>query len=175
MEKLKIGVIGVGNIAECHIQAYKKNPHVELYAFCDINEERLKAKGEHHGVTRLYTDKDQMLAELPELDAVSVCTWNSAHAPCAIAALNAGKHVLVEKPMAANAEEARAMQEAAERGGKLLMVGFVRRYGNDAKILKDFIGNDFFGDMYYAKATYLRRNGNPGGWFETNPVPPAVP
>ncbi len=165
MEKLKIGVIGVGNISNCHIQAYKKNPNVELYAFCDINEQRLKEKGEAHGVTRLYTDKDQMLAELPELDAVSVCTWNSAHAPCAIAALNAGKHVLVEKPMATNAEEARAMQEAAERNGKLLMVGFVRRYGNDAKILKDFISNDFFGDMYYAKATYLRRNGNPGGWF----------
>ncbi len=165
MKKLKIGIIGTGNIANCHIEAYKKNPNVELYAFCDINEQRLKEKGEAHGVTRLYTDKGEMLAALPELDAVSVCTWNSAHAPCAIAALNAGKHVLVEKPMAASAEEAVAMQQAAEKNGKLLMIGFVRRFGNDTKIVQDFIDTDFFGDLYYAKATYLRRNGNPGGWF----------
>lgn len=165
MDKLKIGVIGVGGISNEHIQAYRKNPHVELYAFCDINENQLESMGEKYGVSRRYTDKDVMLRELPELDAVSVCTWNSAHAPCAIAALNAGKHVLCEKPMATSAEEARAMLEAAEKNGRLLMIGFVRRYGNDCKILKDFIKEDYFGDIYYAKATYLRRNGNPGGWF----------
>lgn len=165
MDKLKIGVIGVGGISNEHIQAYRKNPHVELYAFCDINENQLESMGEKYGVSRRYTDKDVMLRELPELDAVSVCTWNSAHAPCAIAALNAGKHVLCEKPMATSAAEARAMLEAAEKNGRLLMIGFVRRYGNDCKILKDFIKEDYFGDIYYAKATYLRRNGNPGGWF----------
>jgi predicted dehydrogenase len=165
MSKLKIGIIGTGSISSMHIEAYKKNPNVELYAFCDINEQRVKAAGEAHGVNRLYTDVDKMLAELPELDAVSVCTWNSAHAPCTIAALNAGKHVLCEKPMAMSAEEARAMQEAAEKSGKLLMIGFVRRFGNDCKIVREFIESGYFGDLYYAKATYLRRCGNPGGWF----------
>ncbi|MDO5310330.1 MAG: Gfo/Idh/MocA family oxidoreductase, partial [Clostridia bacterium] len=162
--KIKIGIIGVGNIAGTHIQAYLKNPNVELYAFCDINEAQLKKMGEEYGIERLYTDVNEMLA-LTEIDAVSVCTWNSAHAECAIAALNAGKHVLCEKPMAVNAAQAEEMKAAAEKNGKLLMIGFVRRYGNDCKILKEFIDTDYFGDIYYAKATYLRRNGNPGGWF----------
>ena len=164
-KKLKIAVIGTGNISESHINGYLKNPNVELYAFCDIRENRLKEMGEKYGVTRLYTDKDVMLKELPEIDAVSVCTWNSQHAPCTIAALNAGKHVLCEKPMATSAKEALEMKAAAEKSGKLLMIGFVRRYGNDCAVLKDFIGTDYFGDIYYAKATYLRRNGSPGGWF----------
>ena len=164
-QKIKVAIIGVGNIAESHIQGYLKNPDVELYAFCDIREERLQQMGEKYGITRLYTDKDVMLAELPEIDAVSVCTWNSAHAPCTIAALKAGKNVLCEKPMATSAAEAREMLAAAKESGKLLMIGFVRRYGNDCTILKDFVDNGYFGDIYYTKATYLRRNGSPGGWF----------
>jgi len=165
MEKIKVGIIGVGGIAQAHIEGYRKNPAVELYAFCDINPDQLKWQGEKHGITRLYTDVNEMMAALPELDAVSVCTWNCAHAACTIAALKAGKHVLCEKPMAMNAEEAAAMIEAAEESGKLLMIGFVRRYGNDMAILRDFIESDYFGELYYSKVTYLRRNGNPGGWF----------
>ena len=156
-KKIKIGVIGVGGISTVHIKGYLALPNVEVYAFCDINEERLKKKGERFGVTRLYTDYNVMLKELPELDAVSVCTWNAAHAPATIAALNAGKHVLCEKPMAMNVQEAQAMKEAAERNGKLLMIGFVRRFGNDCAIVQDFSKNDFFGEMYYAKANYRRR------------------
>lgn len=165
MNKIKVAVIGTGSISNEHIQAYLKNPNVELYAFCDINEKQLAMMAEKYGVTRTYTDKDVMLKELPELDAVSVCTWNSEHAPCTIAALNAGCHVICEKPMATCAAEAEAMKAAAEKNGKLLMIGFVRRYGNDCSILQDYIGNGYFGDIYYAKATYLRRNGAPGGWF----------
>ncbi len=120
--------------------------------------------GQKHGITRLFTDKDEML-KLSEIDAVSVCTWNSEHAPCTIAALNAGKHVLCEKPMATTVEDAIKMKEAAERNNKLLMIGFVRRFGNDCKIVQDFNSINYLGDIYYAKATYLRRNGNPGGWF----------
>lgn len=164
MSKIKVGIIGTGSISMAHISAYLKNPDVELYALCDINPDRLKFMGEKYGITRLYTDKDEMLA-LPEIDAVSVCTWNSEHAPCTIAALNAGKHVLCEKPMATTVEDAIAMKEAAQKAGKLLMIGFVRRFGNDCDILRDFNSVDYLGDIYYAKATYLRRNGNPGGWF----------
>lgn len=162
--KVRIGIIGTGSIGDTHIKAYLKNPNVELYALCDINEERVKKMGEKYGVTRLFTDKDEML-KLNELDAVSVCTWNSEHAPCTIAALNAGKHVLCEKPMSITVAEAKLMKEAADKNGKLLMIGFVRRFGNDMKILQEFIDTDMLGEIYYAKATYLRRNGNPGGWF----------
>ncbi|MDF2540732.1 MAG: oxidoreductase [Herbinix sp.] len=164
MAKIKVGIIGTGSISVQHIESYISNSNVELYAFCDINEERLKFMAEKYNITRTFTDMNEMLA-LKEIDAVSVCTWNSAHAPCAIAALNAGKHVLCEKPMSVSEEDAKAMKEAADRNGKLLMIGFVRRYGNDCKILKDFIQTDYFGEIYYAKATYLRRKGNPGGWF----------
>ena len=113
MNKIKIAIVGTGNISNVHIKAYLKNPNVELYAFCDIDEEKLKARGAEYGITRLYTDEETMLRELPEIDAVSVCTWNSAHAPCAILALRYGKHVLCEKPMAMNASEAQAMIDAA--------------------------------------------------------------
>ncbi len=164
MSKIKIGIIGTGSISEQHIEAYLNNKNVELYAFCDLNEERLKYMSEKYSITRTFTDMNEMLS-LPEIDAVSVCTWNSAHAPCTIAALNAGKHVLCEKPMSVSKADAQAMKEAADRNSKLLMIGFVRRYGNDCKILKEFIESDYFGELYYAKATYLRRKGNPGGWF----------
>ena len=165
--KLKIAVIGCGGISNCHLGGYSRNPNVEIYALCDINKARAEEKAAKYNVPpeRVFDDKDKMLAALPEIDAVSVCTWNNAHAACTIAALNAGKHVLCEKPMAMNAEEALAMKAAAEKAGKLLMVGFVRRHGNDAAVVRDFIDNGYFGDIYYAKAQYLRRNGNPGGWF----------
>ena len=165
MEKLRVAIVGVGSIAEAHIGAYRKNPLVELYAFCDINEKRLQEKGEKYQVSRLYTDEKEMLTALPEIDAVSICTWNNAHAPCTIMALEAGKHVLCEKPMAITAQEAGQMEDAAKKSGVFLMIGFVRRFGNDAKIIGDFINKGDLGELYYAKATYLRRAGCPGGWF----------
>lgn len=164
MNKLKVGIVGTGSISTLHIESYLKNPNVELYAFCDINEAQLSKMAQKYGISRTFTDVHAML-ELEELDAVSICTWNSAHAACTIAALNAGKHVLCEKPMAISAQEAVAMQEAARASDRLLMIGFVRRFGNDCAILKDFLDAGYFGDLYYAKATYLRRHGNPGGWF----------
>ena len=167
MAKLKMAVIGTGGISNEHIRGYINNPDTELYAFCDINPEQLKMMAEKYGVPaeRTFTDKDEMLKALPEIDAVSVCTWNSAHAECTIAALNAGKHVICEKPMAMNASEATQMLEAAKRNNKLLMIGFVRRHGNDCEVVRENVDAGTFGELYYAKATYLRRNGNPGGWF----------
>lgn len=163
-KKIKVGIIGVGSISELHINGYLANPNVELYAFCDINETLLKEKAEKYNISRTFTNAEEMV-KLPELDAVSVCTWNSAHAPCTVTALNAGKHVLCEKPMSVSAEDAKKMKEAADKAGKLLMIGFVRRFGNDCAVLQDFIKKDYFGEIYYAKAQYIRRNGNPGGWF----------
>lgn len=164
MSKLKVGIIGTGGISTMHIEAYRNHPDVELVALCDINEPLLREKGQKYGVENLFTDSARMV-RFPGLDAVSVCTWNSAHAECTIQALDAGLHVLCEKPMAVSAEEARRMTDAAKRNGKLLMIGFVRRFGNDCQVLEDFLDRDFFGDVYYAKATYLRRHGCPGGWF----------
>ena len=161
---IKVGVIGTGGISGVHLGGYSRNPNVEIYALCDINEKNLAKRAEEYKVSRTFTDYREMLA-LKELDAVSVCTWNSAHAECAIAALRAGKHVLCEKPMALNTAQAQEMEKAAKENDKLLMIGFVRRFGNDCAVLKDFIDNGSFGEIYYAKAQYLRRKGCPGGWF----------
>ena len=167
MKKLKAAVIGVGGISNEHIGGYLKNENVELYAFCDINEAQLKKMSEKYNIPweRCFLDKDEMLKALPEIDIVSVCTWNSAHCECTIAALKAGKDVICEKPMAMNAKEAQKMLDTAKECKKHLQIGFVRRYGNDAEVVTDFMNSGFFGDVYYAKATYLRRHGNPGGWF----------
>jgi predicted dehydrogenase len=164
MAKIKVGIIGAGGISSYHISGYKALGNVEIYAVCDINEQRAKDCAEKNNIKHVFADYNEMLA-LSELDAVSICTWNNVHASATIAALKAGKHVLCEKPMAINAIEAQQMVDAEKESGKILMVGFVRRFGNDAKILKDFIDNGMMGDIYYAKASYLRRYGFPGGWF----------
>jgi predicted dehydrogenase len=164
MKKLKIAVIGVGSISHEHLRAYKNHPEVELYAVCDMNAERAKRKGEENGVAKIYFNYQEALAD-PEIDAVSICTWNHTHAEISIAALDAGKHVLVEKPLCKTVEEALLMQEAVKRSGKILQVGFVRRYDNNVQMLRTFADAGDFGDIYYAKASAIRRLGNPGGWF----------
>ena len=163
--KIRVGIIGCGGIAGAHIVGYKSIPELaEVVACCDLDGNKAERYAKHNGIPASYTDYKEMF-EKENLDAVSVCTWNAAHAPATIDALNAGIHVLCEKPMAMNTEQALAMKEAAEKNGKLLMIGFVRRFGNDADILKKFIDEGTMGDVYFAKATYLRRNGFPGGWF----------
>ena len=165
MAKVKIALIGAGNIANTHLESYRNVPDAEITAICDINPERLKITADRFGIEKRYTDVDTMLAELPELDAADVCVWNCNHAECSIKALNAGLHVLCEKPMAYSAKEAELMLEAAKKNNKLLMIGFVLRFSDDAKIAKDFIDKGYLGDIYYSKAQYVRRHGNPGGWF----------
>lgn len=164
MKKIKVGIIGTGNISKCHIAGYKALDNVELYAACDINEKRAADCAKKNEIKHVFSDYNEML-KLDELDAVSICTWNSVHAPAVIAALKAGKHVLCEKPMAMNTKEAVEMEKAAKEAGKVLMIGFVRRFGNDTRVLKDFIDKGMMGDIYYSKTSYLRRFGCPGGWF----------
>ncbi|WP_062051618.1 Gfo/Idh/MocA family protein [Bacillus sp. JCM 19034] len=161
---LRVGVIGVGSISRSHIQAYKQNEQVELVALCDIHQERLQEKGHEYSVDKLYVDYIELLQQ-EDIDAVSICTWNNTHAEIAIAALEANKHVLVEKPLSLNVKEALAVQEAARKSDKIVQVGFVRRHADSIKLLKTFIDQQELGQIYYAKASFLRRIGNPGGWF----------
>ncbi|MFA7674093.1 MAG: Gfo/Idh/MocA family oxidoreductase [Clostridia bacterium] len=165
-EKIKIGIIGTGNISTYHMAGYMSNPDVcEVIACCDIDKEKVKAYSEKYHIPRYYFDYNEMMKN-EKLDAVSVTTWNSEHKGAVMAALKGGANVLCEKPMATNHFDAMEMQKTAEESGKLLMMGFVRRFGNDAEIIKSFRDNGSMGDIYYAKATYLRRNGCPGGWFK---------
>lgn len=164
MSKLKIGVIGTGNISNLHMAGYTALGNVEVIAACDIDEKRVKDFAKTYGIPNTFTDYNEML-KMKEIDAVSVTAWNNIHAPASIAALNAGKHVLCEKPLALNAEQALEMVEASKKSGKILMVGFCRRFGNNAIALKEMIDNGDLGNIYYAKTGCVRRWGNPGGWF----------
>lgn len=99
MDKIKIGVIGTGSISGMHLSAYRNNPQTTIYAVCDLNEERAREVATEYNVEKVYTDYRELLAN-SEIDAVSICTWNNSHAEISIAALEAGKHVLVESRFA---------------------------------------------------------------------------
>jgi len=162
--RVRIGVIGTGSIAQFHLDAYTKNPEVELIAVSDINLDRARSVAEKYGARHAYSDPNELLAD-PDVDGVSICTWNDSHAQWAIAAIAAGKHVLVEKPMSRTYAEAAEVQKVVEASDRILQVGFVRRHSPNAQVLKTFIDNGDLGDIYYAKASLIRRVGNPGGWF----------
>jgi predicted dehydrogenase len=167
MTKLKVAIIGAGSISEAHLNAYSGHPEVELTAICDLNEARAEEKAGRFGAASFYTDYKALLAN-EEIEAVSICTWNHSHAEIAIAALEAGKHVLCEKPLCKTVEEALSVQEAVNRAGKVLQVGYVRRHGMNVQTLRKFIDAGDLGEIYYAKASSIRRLGNPGGWFSDN-------
>lgn len=164
MEKFKVGIIGTGGISLSHLNGYRQLDYVEVAACCDIDAQKAETYAKNNNIPHWYASAEEMFKN-EQLDAVSVCTWNNAHKECTVTALKAGAHVLCEKPMAMNAQEAEEMRQTALDCGKLLQVGFVRRFGDDAATLKHFINEGLFGDLYYAKAQYVRRNGCPGGWF----------
>lgn len=164
-KKLRIGIIGTGGISHVHMRGYQaQKDRVELVACCDLDEDKVKAYAESYGFQRWYTDLHEMMGK-EELDCVSVCTWNAAHKEATIAALKGGANVICEKPMAMNAKEAQEMIDVSNETGKLLQIGFVRRFGDDAKTVVNLKKAGLLGDIYYAKASYLRRDGCPGGWF----------
>jgi predicted dehydrogenase len=169
VSKIKIGVIGTGSIAQMHLGAYVTNPDVELVAVSDINAERAQAVADQYGAKRTYGDPNDLLAD-PEVDGVSICTWNNSHASWAIAAVQAGKHVLVEKPISRTYAEALELKRVVEEHDRVVQVGFVRRHFLNCQVLKSFIDAGDLGDIYYAKASCIRRVGNPGGWFADKDV-----
>ena len=164
MTKLRIGVIGAGSIAAAHLDAYAAHPDVELIAVADINLDRARAVADRYGAARAYDDAHDLLAA-DDIDGVSICTWNDTHAVWATAAIEAGKHVLVEKPLSRTVAEALAVEQAAAASDRVVQVGFVRRHSPNCQVLKSFIDAGELGEMYYAKASLIRRVGNPGGWF----------
>lgn len=164
MNPIRVGIVGVGSISDSHLKAYANNPNAVITAICDLNEQRALQAAEKYGVEKIFADYRELFAD-PDIDSVSICTWNNTHAEICIAALHAGKNVLVEKPLCRTVEEALLIEEAVRATGKLLMVGFVRRYDANAQMLRQFADNGEFGNLYYAKASTIRRMGNPGGWF----------
>ena len=164
-KKFKVGIVGCGSISHSHTQSYQKNPNIEIIACCDINLKRAENYAKIYNIKSYYGSIDEMLANEPELDGVSICTWNNAHYECTMKALKAKKNVLCEKPMAMNAKQAIEMENEAKKQGVVLQVGFVKRFAKTTEVFQDFQNADTFGDIYLTKAIYTRRLGNPGGWF----------
>jgi len=157
--KIGIGIIGFGGIAKgAHATGYQRLPEqCQIIAAADILPERMaEAKSEKWNVPNVYEDYHKLLA-MPEVDAVSVCTPNGVHSAATVAALNAGKHVLCEKPMAMNADECKKMIAAAQATGKKLQIGYNMRFGAGAQAFKRAVDAGEFGDIYYARARAIRR------------------
>ncbi len=162
--KVRVAIIGCGSIALSHAGTYVKQPDVEIVALCDIfpgRAEEFAARFDLKDV-HFYSDYHEMLAN-EKLDAVSVCTPNRMHAPCAIAALDAGINVLVEKPMCVTMDEAKAMMEAEKRSGKILSIGFQPRFNDNMKQVKKIVEAGELGDVYYIQTGGGRRKGIPIG------------
>ena len=158
---VRVGIIGVGGIARgAHIPGYKAQPDVELAAFCDVVPGKAAEAAREFGVPQAYESYRDML-DREKLDAVSVCTPNSTHKEATLAALNAGLHVLCEKPIAMNLAEGQEMVETARRLGRVLQIGLHMRFEPDIQTIKRFVEGGELGDIYYAEATYLRRRGIP--------------
>lgn len=158
---LKVGFIGAGGIARAHMKHLKAIGDVEIVAAADVSNDMLQRVKTEYGVQQLFTDFRAMLKAVPELDAVSVCTPNGLHAANTIAALEAGKHVLVEKPMAMNAKEGQKMLDAARRAKKHLVIGFQHRFEPRTRMVREQIKAGAFGKILYVRAQALRRKGIP--------------
>ena len=162
MRKLRAGIVGCGGIANGkHLPAMQKSGLYEVVAFCDIIIERAQETKEKFGTedAKVFEDYRELLKE--DLDVVYVTTPNRSHAEISIAAMEAGRDVMCEKPMAKNYAEAQKMVETAERTHRVLNIGYQNRYRTDSLYLKEMCKSDELGEIYFAKAHALRRRAVP--------------
>ena len=161
---VRLGVIGAGSIGNVHLRAFKSRKQAEVTAVCDVHAGRARKAAAGFDVPHVFTDHRKLLAA-DIVDAISVCTPNNTHMPITLDGFRAGKHVLCEKPLAMNGAQARRMVAAGKRSRRLLMTAQSARYRGEAQFLKRMVESGRFGDIYYAKAMWLRRSGIPKGWF----------
>jgi len=162
-EKLRVAIIGCGGIANGkHMPSLSKLKLVELVAFCDIEVEKAEKAAAQYGTAdaKVYVDYKELLEDA-SIDVVHVLTPNSSHAEISIAAMEADKHVMCEKPMAKTSEEARQMVEVAKRTGKKLTIGYNNRFRPDSLHLHKLCERGDLGEVYFAKAHAIRRRAVP--------------
>ena len=171
MEKLKVGFIGCGGIAfDKHLPGMaSQRDRIDMYAFCDIIPERAEEARAKYGCegAKVFTDYRDLLA-CPEIAAVHVLTPNVKHCEISCAAMEAGKHVICEKPMAATYADAMKMYDTHHRTGKLLTIGYQYRHMDSNKAMKAYVDTGALGEIYYAEATAFRRRGIPTWGVFTN-------
>ena len=169
---MKIAVIGCGTIANsAHIPSYMNNPEAEIKYFCDIIPEKAQAAVEKYGCGTAVTDYREVLAD-PEIEAVSVCTPNYAHAEISIAAMRAGKDVLCEKPAARTYSEALEMLKVQRETGRILNIGVVNRFNDSVNLIKRYIDSGKLGDVFHVYVSFRAHRSIPGigGAFTTKAI-----
>lgn len=162
-DKVRIGIIGCGGIATGkHLPALHKLSNIEMVAFCDLIRSRAESAAKNYGTpdAKVYENYKELLED-KTIDVVHVLTPNRSHSFISVDAMEAGKHVMCEKPMAINAEEAKKMVDAAKRTGKKLTIGYQNRQRNDSLFAKAEVEAGTLGEIYYARATALRRRAVP--------------
>jgi predicted dehydrogenase len=159
-DKVRIGMIGVGQIGKQHVSQYKGIPEAEIVAIADVDEAEAKRVAGELGVTRVFTNFHDLL-KLSDVQAVDVCLHNNFHAPVSIAAMEAGKDVYCEKPLAGSYADALSMIEARKRTGRKLMMQVGTVFAKSTKAAKRLIDEGQLGKIYYAKSSSYRRRGRP--------------
>ncbi len=165
MKKLRVGIVGLGWVSQVfHLPILSRFEDVEIVTLCDRDKSRAGMIGERFGNARTYTDYQQMLTK-EDIDAVIVTASTDAHLPITMAALEAGKDVFVEKPIARRYSEAVQMAEKARETKRKIMVGMNNRFRPDTMILKSFIEKGELGKIFYAKAGWLRKLSTNNPWI----------
>lgn len=159
-EQINIGIIGVGQIGKAHVKRYAEIAGAKIVAIADINESEAKRVASEYGIPDYYTDFRDLLAR-DDVVAVDVCLHNNLHRPVTVAALEAGKHVYCEKPLAGSYRDAEAMVQAAEDTGKMLYMQLNTLFANETKAAKAMIDMGMLGHIYHARSTGFRRRGRP--------------
>jgi predicted dehydrogenase len=159
-DKIRIGCIGVGQIGKHHLDNYAKVPGAELVAIADVNAAELERVGEAYGIPHRFTDFRKLL-ERDDIQAVDVCLHNNLHQPVTVAALEAGKHVYCEKPMAGSYIDAEAMYSKAQESGLKLSIQARLLFVNETRAARAIIDQGLLGRCYHARSYGFRRRGRP--------------
>jgi predicted dehydrogenase len=152
-KRLRVGVLGAGQIAQAaHFESCTKARNAELYAICDVADDLRERMAITHGAEKTFNDYDKMLAD-PAVDAVIIATSDAFHVPATIRALEAGKHVLCEKPLGLTVEEVEGLRVTVQKSGKILQVGHMKRFDPGLQAAKQFIDSEM-GELVALKAWY---------------------
>ena len=162
---VRVGVVGAGNISHnAHLPAYKSVTNAKVVAICDLDIERAKKAAEDFDIPHYYDSVTEMLAN-EDIDAVDICTWNSAHAPVAIEAANAGKHVICEKPLTVSVENAEKIAAAIKANGVKFMLAVPGRFGNKNQYIRKMLDSGELGEVV---ASFFFRGGGTPLWSYEN-------
>ncbi len=166
MEKTKVALVGLGGIGQVmHLPALLKLKEVEIAAVCDVDYSKAKNLAKRHSVKKFYKNVDDLLSENQDINAVIIATPTNTHLDVSVKCLNAGKNILVEKPVARDSKETLKIVEASEKNNKILMVGMNNRFRNDVMLQRTFIKSKEIGNVFYVKTGWLKMKSSAEKWF----------